>query len=71
VRAAFHYCLALVMVESGKARLIETRPGDSPVCVFETMAGDTLTLVKPAISWEEEQDLIATLRQIVNEEGRL
>jgi len=25
VRAAFHYCLALVMVESGKARLIETR----------------------------------------------
>jgi hypothetical protein len=27
VRAAFHYCLALMMVEAGKARLIETLPG--------------------------------------------
>ena len=29
MRAAFHYCLALVMVESGKARLVETRLGKS------------------------------------------
>ncbi len=28
VRSAFHYCLALLMVEAGKARLIETRPGE-------------------------------------------
>jgi hypothetical protein len=42
VRAAFAYCLALAMVQGGKARLVETRPGDaSPVCVFETAAGDT------------------------------
>jgi hypothetical protein len=27
VRQAFHYCLALMMVEAGKARLIETLPG--------------------------------------------
>jgi hypothetical protein len=51
VRAALHYCLSLVMVESGNARLIETRPGDaSPICVFETVAGDTFSLAKPAIS---------------------
>jgi len=32
-RAAFAYCLALAMVLDGKARLVETRPGDaSPVC---------------------------------------
>ena len=28
-RQAFHYCLALLMVEAGKATLIETRPGDA------------------------------------------
>jgi hypothetical protein len=71
VRAAFHYCLALVMIESGKARLVETRPGDSPVCVFETVAGDTFCLPKPPISRDEEQDLIATLREILSEEGGL
>jgi hypothetical protein len=27
VRQAFNYCLALMMVEAGKARLIETFPG--------------------------------------------
>jgi hypothetical protein len=72
VRAALHYCLAVVMVEAGKARVVETLPGDtSPICVYETMAGDTFSLVKPAISQEEEEDLIATLRQIINEEGGL
>ena len=34
------------MVLDGKARLVETRPGDaSPVCVFETVAGDTFRAV--------------------------
>jgi hypothetical protein len=61
VRAALHCCLALVMVESGNARVVETLPGDtSPICVFETMAGDTFSLAKPTISREEEQDLIAS-----------
>lgn len=60
------------MVETGKARLIETHPGDaSPICVFEMVAGNTLSLAKPAISREEEQDLIASLRQIIDEEGGL
>jgi hypothetical protein len=70
VRAAFHYCLTLVMVESGKTRLVETRAGDSPDCMFETVVGKTLSLPRPAISREEEQDLIATLQQIINEEDR-
>jgi hypothetical protein len=29
-RAAFNYCLALAMVEAGKARLVETQPGAPP-----------------------------------------
>ena len=53
VRAAFQYCLALAMVEAGKARLLETRPGaSSPYCTFETSAGDAFTLPKPAMSQE-------------------
>jgi hypothetical protein len=43
----------------------------SPVCVSETVAGDTFSLAKPAISREEERDLIASLRQILSEEGGL
>jgi hypothetical protein len=71
-RAAFHYSLALVMVEAGKGRLVETLPGDtSPVCVLETIAGDTFSLTKPAISREEERDLVASLRQMLDEEGGL
>jgi hypothetical protein len=40
-RDAFRYCLALAMVEAGKARLVETVPGENgPVCVFESSAGE-------------------------------
>jgi hypothetical protein len=31
VRAAFNYCLALMMVEAGKAHLVETPPGETGV----------------------------------------
>jgi len=70
VRAALYYCLAQVMVESGVARLVETLPGDTaPICVFETVAGDTFSLAKAAISAQEEEELIATLRQLFDGEG--
>jgi hypothetical protein len=71
LQAAFHHCPALVMVESGVARLVETRSGDSPVCVFETIAGDQFSLPKPAMRSEVEQGIIANLREIMNEEGVL
>ncbi len=70
VRAALYYCLARVMVESGVARLVETLPGDSaPICVFETVMGDTFSLPKAAISPQEEEELIATLRQVFDGQG--
>jgi hypothetical protein len=70
VRAALHYCLALVMVETGVARLVETLPGDTaPICVFETVTGETFCLAKAAIGRQEEEELIATLRQLFDEEG--
>ena len=71
-RAAFAYCLALAMVLDGKARLVETRPGDaSPVCVFETVAGDTFSVAKPRLTKEQEAGLIDTIRDILEEEGWL
>ncbi len=72
VRAAFAYCLAVAMAQDGKARLVETRPGDaSPVCVFETLAGDTFSIAKPRVTKEQQAALIDTIRDILEEEGRL
>jgi hypothetical protein len=49
VRNVFNYCLALMMVEAGKARVIETRPGETgTICVFESTAGDVFSLARPA-----------------------
>ena len=60
------------MVQAGEARLVETRPGDaSPVCVFETVAGDTFSIAKPRITKEQEADLIDHIRDILEEEGGL
>jgi len=45
---AFRYCLALAMVEAGKARLVEQVPGEAgAVCTFETVAGEQFSLPAP------------------------
>jgi len=70
VRAAFHYCLILVMVESGVARLVGTHPGDAlRVCVFETVAGGMFSLAKSAISRQNKENLVARSKGILSEEG--
>jgi hypothetical protein len=71
VRQAFNYCLALMMVEAGKARLIETLPGEAgQVCVFprwgpmgESVAGEQFpigplrgSLARPTMSEEAEAE---------------
>jgi hypothetical protein len=49
VRQAFNYCLALMMVEAGKARLIETLPGEAgQVCVFPRR-GSLATCAAPQV----------------------
>jgi hypothetical protein len=72
IRAAFNYCLALMMVEAGKARLIETLPGEAgQVCVFETIAGEQFSLARPALSPEAEAEVRQIVREILEEEGGL
>jgi hypothetical protein len=71
-RTAFHYCLCLMMVEAGKMRLVQTMPGDdSPVCLFEASSGEQFSVSKPRLSPAEERELMAGLRQILEEEGGL
>ncbi len=70
VREIFQYCLCLLMVEAGKMRLVDTVPGEmSPICVFESSAGETFSVARPPMSQEEEAEVIGVLREILDDEG--
>ncbi len=69
VREAFRYCLALAMVEAGKARLVGQEPGEAgAVRTFETVARDRFSLARPAMSKEVEEEVKEMLREILEEE---
>jgi hypothetical protein len=58
------------MVEAGKARLVETVPGENgPVCVFETVASERFSLAKPPMTEEQEAKVKEMLREILEEES--
>ena len=69
VRDAFHYCLCLLMVETGKMRLVERVSGE--ICVFETVARVKFSVSKPALDRDQEAALIDVLREILKDEGEL
>ena len=70
VRAMYHYCLALAMVEAGKARLLGQEPGEAgAVCTFETATGEQLSLARPAMTEEMEAEVREMLREILDEGG--
>ncbi len=67
----FHYCLAMAMVEAGKARLVGQEPGETgAVCTFETATGEQISLARPAMTEEMEAEVREMLREIL-EEGEL
>ena len=67
VRDAFHYCLCLLMVETGKMRLVE----NGEICVFETVARVKFSVTKPDLSRDQGAALIDVLREILKDEGEL
>ncbi len=70
VQVAFQYCLALLMVRAGKARLTAVTAGEAgPLCTFETVAGDVFTLPKPPFSPGQEAAVMETIRDILDDEG--
>jgi hypothetical protein len=72
VRDIFAYCLCLMMVEIGRMNLAHTLPGEvSPICLFSTVAGDTFSVHRPPMSQEQEGEMVATLREILKDEGML
>ncbi len=72
VRAMYHYCLALAMVEAGRARLLGQEPGEAgAVCTFETATGEQISLARPAMTEEMEAEVREMLREILDEGGGL
>ena len=72
VQQVFQYCLALAMVEMGKAELVKTEPGEAgPVCTFRTVAGDVLAVLKPPLDEEQEAGIKEKIKQILSKEGGL
>jgi hypothetical protein len=70
IQGLVKYCLALVMVESGKAKLVSTIPGDTGLlCTFKTATGEYISLAKPLLGDEQEREVKAWLRQILEEKG--
>ncbi len=68
-RDAFAYCLAMIMVEAGKARLVKTVPGENgPVCVFESSAGERFSLARPEMTAEQE-GMVKVMLKVILEEG--
>ena len=69
VRAMYHYCLALAMVEAGRARLLGQEPGEAgAVCTFETATGEQISLARPAMTEEMEAEVREMLREILDDE---
>ena len=70
IQALVQYCLALVMVEAGKAKLVSTIPGDTGLlCTFKTATGEYISLAKPLLGDEQEREVKTWLRQILEEKG--
>ena len=66
----FQYAIAVLMVEAGKANLIETLSGDeTALYLFETISGDRFTIARPTLSPQQEQKLLEMLRTIIQEEN--
>ncbi|MBE7553147.1 MAG: hypothetical protein HS126_18900 [Anaerolineales bacterium] len=71
IQSAFQYALCLLMVESGKIRLVETLPGENgATCIFETLTEESFTfgVTKPPVSPEAEAMLVEQLRAILDED---
>lgn len=58
-----------MMVEAGKMQVVDTIPTDTiPLCDFITITGDSFAVHRTSITEAEEQQLIAALREILQDE---
>ncbi len=64
VREVFHYALAMLLVEDGKATIVEQRTIDARKWIYiRTSAGELFSVVKPNVG----EDVLAQLREMARE----
>jgi hypothetical protein len=69
IQQLFRYALAVSMCKRGTAHLASAKPGPGgALLTFETVAGDTFTIQKPALATAQETKLLAKIYQILNGE---
>jgi hypothetical protein len=65
----WRYGLAMMLINGGRARIVETRPDGACLQITaETLQGDWFTVTRPAISDETEQLLHQRVKEIFEQE---
>jgi hypothetical protein len=69
VRELFQYALVMLLTESGKASLVERHVIDlREHLTFRTIAGETFTLIKPAVDQALLDHMMELAREVLKEE---
>ncbi len=64
VRELFQYALTMLMIEDGKAKIVETHHVDNlEYLTVETSAGDVFEIIKPQV----REDLLGKMRALARE----
>src|SRR2546423_12067304 len=70
VRELFQYALAMVMVEKGKARILERQAtDDGEVYTLSTVDGQMISIPKPKVRDEYIERLMQAVREIIAKDG--
>ena len=70
VRELFHYALATLLIEDGKAEIIEQRTIDARERItIRTVAGELFSIVRPNVIDAQLVDLREMARQVLSEDG--
>ena len=69
VRELFQYALTMLMVEDGKAEIVEQHTIDAREhLTLRTVAGDSFTIVKPFVNEELLAEMRTMAREILDED---
>jgi hypothetical protein len=67
VRELFHYALTMLMIEEGKAEIVEQHTIDAREHLrLRTVGGDSFTIIKPFVSEELLTKMRTTAREILD-----
>lgn len=71
IKDIYSHLIITAMVEAGNATLIQSDPGETGLmCTYRIVTGDVITLLKPKMTEAEEADMLAKIRQILDDENQ-